>query len=164
MTVLRLGDVVTCLDCGATAVAHQLGSYEWREGDAVTFTWTNGPHPRHEAMRRRPDRCTWCHERSLGWPSVMSRPLASETFVVSGPRETYEIPHLSRKTGEALSSIDISLTTCADSQVPTPSVDRGPCADGVQHRDRGTTRPDTTVGFKAPVSTRGQLDLFGGAL
>ncbi len=36
----------------------------------------------------------------------------------------------------------------------------GPCIVGVQHADPGTTRPDTTGGFKAPLERSDQLALF----
>ena len=43
---------------------------------------------------------------------------------------------------------------CDDRRLGFPeprSAGGGPCTVGVQHADRGTTRPDTTDGFKAPL-------------
>jgi hypothetical protein len=91
---VKPGDVVTCSDCGATAEARWLSAERpWQEGYALRVTWANGPFPRHEAATRSPERCLWCHDRALGYPSLLSRPgEGGEAWLVTGPLASYQVP------------------------------------------------------------------------
>ncbi len=149
---MKPGDVVTCSDCGATATARWLSAERpWQEGFPLRLTWSNGPFPRHETARSKPERCLFCHDAALGWPSVLNRPRDGETWTIAGPLKTYEVPAI---PGVPILRPAASREGWEEQRAQAPlelSVERGPCADGVRHAVRGTTRPDTTVGFKAPA-------------
>jgi hypothetical protein len=90
---VKPGDVATCQDCGATAIATWSSRERaWAEGWPLLVSWRNGPFPRHEVAMRAPERCLWCQDRALAYPSLMGRPREGETWTVSGPLLTYEIP------------------------------------------------------------------------
>lgn len=66
---MKPGDVVTCVDCGATsAPAHTTGGRAFEEGGAVIVSWTNGPWPRHGTAHATPARCGWCEDKAQGIP------------------------------------------------------------------------------------------------
>lgn len=139
---MKPGDVVTCSSCGAEGRVWT-SSHDWREGQPLLVTWTNGPHPRHTTSSSPPELCLWCDDRRLGFPSLQGRPLPSEApWTAGGPRCTYEIPA-------------IGVRAVEHPAAPAGTVTAIGVVDGADGK------PELQVARVVNVAP--QLDLFGGA-
>jgi hypothetical protein len=143
---MRPGDVVRCSACGTEATAYTTGDpARWREGEALLVSWGGYSH---EAVLAAPDRCAFCLARApRGRPAPTRRVAIMDELALAGCRtDGFEW-----NTDALVEDAFQRWIAAGRPPLALVSVGRGPCVDGVQHADPGTTRPGTTVGFKAPA-------------
>lgn len=146
---MRPGDLATCRECGATAVAAwRSAERPWQEGWPLSFAWTHGPFPRTEAAARLPTLCLFCNDVALGYPSALNRPTEGVPALV-GVKLTR--PPASREGWEEIRPAPAEAAPAGRAPSPAGPLERYEELAAAFHRETGFLAP----GKDAPAAAGG---------